>query len=89
MTTIDLKIFHRSSLRDNVWMDFKSMHGFFAEIMLSQILFFLGLVKLNLFSQCLTQKEFGINIEFIQNEFPNIDCEKFMSLCYSLFTVIR
>ena len=48
MTTIDLKIFHTSSLWDNVWMDFKSMHSFFAEIMLSQILFFLGWAKLKL-----------------------------------------
>ena len=89
MTTIDLKIFHTSSLWDNVWMDFKSMHDFFAEIMLSQILFFLGWAKLKLFSQCLTQKKIGINIKSIQNEFPNIDHEKFMSLCYSLFMVIR
>jgi hypothetical protein len=88
VTVIDSKFFHRSSLCDNVWIDFKSMHSFFVEIMLSQILFLLGWAKLKLFSQSLTQKKIGVNIKFIQNEFPNIDCEKLMSLCYSLFTVI-
>jgi hypothetical protein len=71
-----------------MWIDFKSMHGLFVEIMLSQILFFLGWAKLKLFSQSLTQNKIGINIKFIQNEFPNIDCEKLMSLYYSLFIVI-
>ena len=73
---------------NNLWIDFKSMHNFFEEIMLSQILFLLGWAKFKLFSQSLTQKRFGTNIKFIQNESPNIDCEKLMSLCHSLFTVI-
>jgi len=40
VTPIDFMFFHRLSLRDNVWMDFKSMHSFSAETMLEQTLFF-------------------------------------------------
>ena len=58
------------------------------EIMLSQILFLSGWAKLKLFSQSLTQKKIRINIKFIQSEFPNIECENLMGLCYSLFMVI-
>ena len=60
----------------------------FVEIMLSQILFLLEWAKLKLFSWFLTQKKIEMNIKFIQNESPNIDCENLMSLCYSLFIVI-
>ena len=66
--SIDIEFFHRSSFCDNVWVDFKSMHGFFVEIMLSQILFLLGCAKLelfSLFSQSLRQNFFGVNIKFI------------------------
>jgi len=51
VTPIDFMFFHRLSLCDNVWMDFKSMHSFFAETMLEQTLFFFSVAKLKVFSQ--------------------------------------
>ena len=41
---------------NNLWIDFKSMHDFFEEIMLSQISFLLGWAKLKLFSVLDTKK---------------------------------
>ena len=49
MTPIDFMFFHRLSLCDNMWMNFKSMHSFFAETMLGQTLLFLVWLNLRYF----------------------------------------
>jgi hypothetical protein len=49
MTTIDFKFFHRSSICDNVWMDFEPIHSFFTRIMLGQFFFLYCVPNLKFF----------------------------------------